>query len=317
MDGRDANQPGEPGGLADAVLRARSTAAELRVTSEELLHRLAGARAAGTRLMHQLSETRSALARTARPGQHQPRPGHDPDPPARRWRGPPDATLTGESSYSPATAGAVMLSQDEAAALAAILEELAARHRADPLAAQALQAVALLRQRPAVPPPYGERPGSAAADSRRDVGDTRDQAAGRRDDQAAQRDLDARERDRRSAERGRQADDADDLAAAAEQQVRDLLWEAGLRVAAAQPGMFHGLSEEDRQAVRDVLSQARADRQASSHRRRADDQDRQASENDRDQAQVDRQHAARDRRASRADRDQAVIENQEHDQPRP
>jgi len=217
MDRRDANQPGEPGGLADAVLRARSTAAELRVTSEELLHRLAGARTAGTRLMRQLSETRSALARTAGAGQRQLEPGHGPDPPARRWRGPHGATLTGELNAFPAMAGAVMLSQDEAAALAAILEELAARHRADPLAAQARQAAALLRQRPAVPPAYGERPGSAAADSRRDAGDTRDQDAVRRGDQAAQRDLDARERDRRSAEHGRQADDADDLAAAAEQ----------------------------------------------------------------------------------------------------
>lgn len=233
-----------------------------------------------------------------------------------------------------------MLGEDEAIALAAVLEELAAHHRADPLGARALQAAALLRQRVAARAGHGARSWPAGPAGRRESGDTRDDAADRRDADAEQRDLRASERDDQARERGRQADDADQEARARELRLRDLLWDAELRDQAAAEHAAgpapagaeamhqqwqldremaetdRDLNREDRENFREFLLQGRAARQAAALRGRyADERDRLAGQQDRRAAEADRQHAARDRHASRADRDQAVIESEEQNPP--
>jgi hypothetical protein len=285
--------------LAECSLQARSLAAELKARSEDLIYRMAETQDARTSALHRLGELR---------------PGADPGP-----RG------------TPAMRGTVMLGEDEAVTLAALLEELAEHHRRDPLGVSALQAAALLRHRVAERHWRDVQPGPA---DRRETGDTRDDAAGDRDDQAAERDRRAGERDDQATERDREADAADQHATAAEQHVRDLLWEAELRDRTAAPPPAHddappqqrqldqemaeanrARNQEDRQAIRDMLTQARASRHAARDGRYADGRDRLASSRDRLAAQDDRQGAARDRQAARADRDQAVIEGEEQQLP--
>ncbi len=123
-----------------------------------------------------------------------------------------------------------MLGEDEAVTLAALLEELAALHRLDPLGARALQAAALLRHRVAARQGQGSRAAPAGPAGRREAGDTRDDDASTRDDRAGQRDAQAAERDHR-------ADGADQEGRAGEERVRDLLRDAEMRdqAATAQP----------------------------------------------------------------------------------
>jgi hypothetical protein len=236
--------------------------------------------------------------------------------------------------------GPAILDEDEAVALAVLLEELAARPGPDPLSGPASQAAALLRRRVTAGGRRGIRlrPGRPAA--RRETGDTRDGAADDRDAQAAQRDARAADRDHQATERDRQSATADRKAAARDQRMHDRLWAAELRdrataERAAVPPPASGEAErqqreldrelagadqardrEDREAIREILAEARAARQAALHDRYAAGQDRVAARRDRGSAQADRQDAARDRHAGRADRDQAVIESEEED-PRP
>jgi hypothetical protein len=174
-----------------------------------------------------------------------------------------------------------MLDEDEAAALAALLEELAARHRLDPLSGPALQAAALLRRRVAAEHGHAIWLGAGSPATRRAAGDTRDDTADHRDACAGQRDRRADERDDRARERDRQANVADQGARAGEQRVRDLLSDAERRekAAAAPPPASDGAvrqwqldrkmaeagrarNREDREAIREALSQGRAARQA-------------------------------------------------------
>jgi hypothetical protein len=224
-----------------------------------------------------------------------------------------------------------MLDEDEVVVLAVLLEELAARNRLDPLSTVASRAATLLRQRVAA---GGQRPGiwlgPADPAARREAGDDRDDTADSRDARAGERDHRADERDKAADDRDRLADGADQRARAAEQCIRDLLWNADLHdeaVASQSPasedvtrpegpagrGMTGASREpgrEDRQAIRDLLSQVRADRLAARQRRYAAGRDRLASSQDRHAADTDRRYAARDRQAARADRDQAVIDTE-------
>jgi hypothetical protein len=230
-----------------------------------------------------------------------------------------------------------MLSEDEAVTLAVLLEELAAIHQPDPLGVRALQAAALLRYRAAARQGQEPRASPTGPTARRETGDVRDDQAGTRDDEAGQRDRRAGQRDDQAAERDRQADSADQEGRAGEQRIRDLLWDAELRdrVAAAYVGpqrppagddrreqwlvdreiaeTDRARDQEDRQAVRELLSQLHANREAARHGREASRQDRAASRQDRRAAQADRQDADRDRQAARVDRDQTVIESEEQD----
>jgi hypothetical protein len=230
-----------------------------------------------------------------------------------------------------------MLDKDEAVTLASLLEELAAAHPADPLSAPALRAAALLRHRAAAGPGQAVRSWHGDPWTRREAGETRDDAAGSRDTSAAERDRRAGERDDLATQRRRQADTADEQSRASEQLVRDLLWDAELRDkaavegAAVQPPASDGplrrlrqldreiaeagraYSRDEREAIREMLSQSRAMREAAAQGRYADALDYLASELDRSAAQADRQAADRDRQAARADRDQAIIDTEEQD----
>lgn len=329
--------------LADCSWRARSIAAELKAESEELACQLAKTRKSGTRVMQELREQRSALAavtgkRGAHPGSTGPERATALNPSSDSRRpGTPGGNLAGEAPLTRLGPGADMLDQDEAVTLAALLEELAARHRPGPLSAPALRAAALLRQRAAARRGQAIRPGAGGPAARREAGDIRDDDADNRDAQAEHRDRSADERDDRAKERDRQADDADQQARASERHLGDLLWVAQMRDNAAAEHAAAPLSarddamrrqwqldremaeanrarnQEDRQAIQEMLSQAGAARQAARHGRYAEGQDRLASHRDRDAARADRRAAARDRQAARADRDQAVVESEEED----
>lgn len=323
--------------LAECASRTRSAAAELMAETGQLAHRFAEVRKTRARALEQIRE-RHARGTAADTGEGD-LPGSDPSPetavvpgevvPGEHARnGAPCGSLAGE-------AAAGMLDPDEVAALAALLEELGARDRRDPLCARALQAAALLRQRAAAGHRPGHRPRGSGPGARREAGDIRDGSAEGRDALAAERDRQADARDDRSVGRDRLADDADGQSSAAEQRVRDLLWDAELRDkdAAAQLSASGGtegqrwqldqeLAEagrardaEDREAIREMLSRARADRHAAQRSRSADGQDRMAGRRDRGAAQADRQAATADRHAARGDRDQTVIEGEEEDPP--
>ena len=182
-----------------AELRAQSAA--LKMVSEELAGRLAKRRQGGARDTEQSAE-----------------------------QGP---AATGEALVP--RPGAGLLGEDEAVALAGLLEVLAARLGADPLSGPVLRAAALLRRRVAAGQQQrtGPRWGDPAV--RREAGDTRDDAAGHRDTQAAQRDRLASDRNDRAKERDQQAAAADEKARASEQRMRDRLWDAELRGQAAKP----------------------------------------------------------------------------------
>lgn len=310
--------------LAECVLRTRSTAAELVAETEQLAYRVAEVRKTRARALEQIRERR-ARGTAADTGEGD-LPGSDPSP---------------ETAVVPGEAGAAagLLDPDEVTALAALLEELGARDRRDPLCARALQAAALLRRRVAAGQRHGHRPRDGGPEARREAGDIRDGSAEGRDALAAERDRRADARDDRSVERDRLADDADGQSWVAEQRVRDLLWDAELRdkdaaAHAAEQLPASGGTEgqrwqldqelaeagrvrnaEDREAIREMLSRARADRHAARRGRWADGQDRVAGRRDRGDAQTDRQAATADRHAARGDRDQAVIEGEEEDPP--
>lgn len=272
-----------------AELKAESAA--LMMVSEELADRLAKRRQAGARAVEQPGEQGTAAAA----------PGGD---------------RAGDVPVTWAEAG--VLDEDEAMALAGLLEELAARHSPDPLSGQVLQAAALLRRRVAARQQRGIRPWPSGPAARREAGDTRDDDAGYRDTQAGQRDLVAIDRDDRAKERDLQADAADAQARASDQRISDLLWDGELRGGQWQPGQEEAGANrvregEDREAIREMLAQAQVARQAARQDRHAAGQDRIAASRDRDSAQADRGAADRDRRTARADRDQAVIESEEAD----
>ena len=117
--------------------------------------------------------------------------------------------------------GAGLMGEDEAVALAGLLEVLAARLGADPLSGPVLRAAALLRQRVAAGQQQRTGPRWGGPAVRREAGDIRDDAAGHRDTQAAQRDRLASDRNDRAKERDRQAAAADEKARASEQRMRD------------------------------------------------------------------------------------------------
>lgn len=229
--------------------------------------------------------------------------------------------------------GTGILDEDEAVALAVLLEDLAAGQGPDPLSGRALQVAALLR-RVATRRRRGASPRWGGPAFRREAGDIRDGTADHRDDQAAQRDRCADERDDQAKERDRQADFGDERAAAGEQRLDDLLWAADQRddAAAARPPasvddgrqwqLDQDIAEEerdshknDREAFREVLVGLRAVRLAARRDRYAAGQDRGVSRRDRDDAQADRLAAFHDRQAARADRDQSVIESEEEHLP--
>lgn len=282
-----------------AELKAQSAA--LKMVSEELAGQVAARRQTGARAVERPGEQATADAGEARV----PRPG------------------------------AGILGEDEAVALAGLLEELAARHQHDPLRGPVLRAAALLRRRVAAGQQQSIGPRWGGPAVRREVSDTRDDAAGHRDAHAAERDRTATNRNDRARERDRLADAADERAGASEQRMRDRLWDAELRGQAAaeraaapasddgdagwqqwqlgleENGPDRGRDGEDREAMREILAQARAARQAARHDRYAAGQDRVASDRDRGSAQADRQAAGHDRQTARADRDQTVIESEE------
>jgi hypothetical protein len=132
----------------------------------------------------------------------------------------------------------------------------------------------------------------------------------------------------RATERDRQAAADDEKARVSEQRMRDLPLAADLRdkAAAGQPPgsgdagpqqwqLDRARDRDDREAIREMLVEAGAARQAAWHGRCAAGQDRVAARADRGGAQADRQDAACDRQAARADRDQAVIDSEEEDPP--
>ena len=328
--------------LAECSLRIRSTAAELMAESEQLAYRFAEARKVGARVLQQIRERRARSTTVDTGGDMRgsaPAPTTDLVLIVHGEGGPPDGSLAGDVPVAWLGSGAVTLDPDEAVALVALLEELAAGSRLDPLRGQAFAAAALLRQRVAAGHRHRPRPQPGGPEARRETGDTRDDSAKGRDDRAGERDRRADDRDDRSVQRDRLAEDAEERARAAEQRVGDLLWDAELRDkdaaehAAAQLLARGGAEEqrwqldqeqaqagrtrnaEDREAIRDLLSGARVDRQAAWRGRHADGQDRLASRRDRRAARDDRQAATADRHAARADRDQAVIEGEQEDPP--
>lgn len=229
-----------------------------------------------------------------------------------------------------------MLDEDEAAALAVVLEELAACQPEHPLSAAARQSAALLRQRVTAAGQRGRPIRSRHGDpeKRREAGAIRDDAADDRDTAAQQRDGRADERDDRGSERRRRADTADQASRSAEQRVRDLLRDAELRDQAtaersrtALPADHDALTQqwqveremaaadrvrntEDREFMRGMLVQARMDRRGAARDRNDDAQDRLDGRRDRRAARENRQGAARDRQAAQADRDQSVIDGE-------
>jgi hypothetical protein len=283
-----------------AALKAESAA--LKLVSEELVGRVAGRSPAGTQGMEQPGRGPAAGTRDACPAS--PGPERAPFPPAPgASRGP-----EGPGGEVPATrTGAGILDENEAMALAGLLEELAAR---DPLNGLVLRAAALLRQRVAAERQRSIRLRWGGPAARREAGDTRDDDAGSRDTQAAQRDLLAVDRDERARGRDLLADTADEQARVGDQRIRDLLWDAELR---GQAGQDRARDGEDRDAIREMLAQARVARQVAWRDRCAAGQDRIAACRDRGSAQADRRAADRDRQTARADRDQAVIEGEEED----
>jgi hypothetical protein len=321
--------------LADCSLRVCSVAAELRADSEELVHRLAETQRAGARTIERLRRLRPASYPGLGYARYRPGAGDG----AARIGPQPQARTSGGNLYL-AVGGADMLDEDEAVTLAALLEELAARHRLDPLSGPASQAAALLWQRVAARQGRGIRSGPGGPAARREAGDSRDDEADDRDTEAGQRDRHADERDDIARERDLRASDADQKAGASEQRVHGLLWDAALRDKAAaehaavpprgggdalrqQWQLDREMAEtgrvrnrEDREAIRELLSEILAGRWEARDGRYADGRDRVASHRDRCAAQTDRRDAARDRQAARADRDQAVIENEEQEAPR-
>ncbi len=279
--------------LARRAAELKAVSAALVMVSEELAGRLAKRRQAGSRAVEQ--------------------------------PGAPGADSAGDVPVT--WPGAGVLDEDEAVALAGLLEELAARHSLDPLSGSALQAAALLRRRVAAGWQRSIRLRQGGPVARREAGDSRDDDAGHRDSQAGRRDLIASDRDDQAKERDLQADAADEQARAGDQRIYDLLWDAELRGRAAveraaasalvggDAGADRSRDGEDREAIREMLGQARVARQAARHDRYAAGQDRVAAARDRGSAQADRRAADRDRRTARADRDQAVIESEEEDPP--
>lgn len=319
-----------------ADLKAQSAA--LKLVSEELAGRLARRSRPGTRTGEQPEEQGLAAAAGALGGCPA-SPGLErapalPAPGTSRESGVPGRDSAGEVPVT--LPGAGILDEDEAAALAGLLEELAVWHQPDPLSGPVTQAAALLRRRLAAGRQRSVAPRQGGSADRREAGDVRDDAAGLRDAQAEQRDRLASDRDDRAKERDRQADAADVEARASDQRMRDRLWDADLRgQAAAERAATAALADggagwqlgreearadrardgEDREAMREMLAQARAARQAAWHDRYAAGQDRVAANRDRGSAQADRRAAGHDRHAASADRDQAVIENEEEDSP--
>lgn len=252
---------------------------------------------------------------------------------AARGPGVSGSDLNEDVSVSWLGPGTGILDEDEAVALAVLLEDLAAGHGPDPLSGRALQEAALLR-RVAARRRRGAQPRWGGPAFRREAGEIRDSTADHRDGKAAQRDRSADERDDHAKERDRQADFGDKRAAAGEQRLDDLLWAADQRddSAAARPPadgddvrqwqLDRDRAEEerdnhrnDREAFREVLEGLRAVRLAARRDRYAAGQDRGVSRRDRGAAQADRLAAFHDRQAARADRDQSVIESEEEHLP--
>jgi hypothetical protein len=219
-----------------------------------------------------------------------------------------------------------MLDTREAAALAALLEKLAARHPDDPLTNTAVTAAAVIRQRLT-----GTQPHDPAA--RRDAGDARDTVATECDGVAAERDREADHRDVAACQRDGQARTASQHADTAERELLDLLWEADRRDraaahhAAATPVTYGSwqqqheldgemaatdriLNHKNRQAMRDLLARLRETRLRIQRDRYAAARDRQAAARDRQAAHADRERAAHDRQASQSDRDQNLLDTQ-------
>ncbi|HEU5392936.1 MAG TPA: hypothetical protein VFV73_44315 [Streptosporangiaceae bacterium] len=320
-----------------AVLKAESD--ELKAMSRALADRMTETWQGIAQAMKQLTDGQpppAVGARKASPASTGPeRAAARPVPGASPRSGTPAGHPAGKAAATRPGPwpGAAILETDEAVALAALLEELAARHRTDPLSVRALHGAALLRRRIAAAQGRGIRPRQA---DRRAAGDTRDDAADYRDVQAAQRDRRAEEHDRQATERDRQAGADAEKAAASEQHLRDRLWDAELRdQAAAERAAPSGRGDagsqrqldrenaeadwarnaEDRDAVREMLAQGRATRDAALQGRHDGGQNRLAARRDRAAAQADRQDAGRDRLAARADRDQAVIDSEEEEPP--
>jgi hypothetical protein len=266
-----------------AELKAESAA--LKLVSQKLTGRLAEKGQAGPRAMEQPGEQGLAAAAGDSAGEV---------PATRAWAG--------------------ILDEDEAVALAGLLEELVARHQPDPLSGSVLQTAALLRRRVAAGRQRSIAPRRGGSAARREAGDARDDVASHRDAQAARRDSLASDRDDRAKDRDRQADAADGEARASDQRMRNRLGDADLR-GQEEARTDRTRDDEDREAMREILAQAHAARQAAWHDRYAAGQDRVAANRDRGSAQADRVAAGHDRYVARADRDQAVIENEEEDSP--
>lgn len=302
--------------LVRRAVELRAESAALIVVSEELAGRREERKQAGDQAMEQPEEQEPYAgirgACPASPGLG--RASALPASSASRGPGAPGGENAGEAPVPQPGAG--LLDEDEALVLAGLLEELAARHRPDPLSGPVLRAAALLRRRVAAGQQRGtgrrrdsgQRRGGSAV--RREAGDTRDDAADHRDDQAVQRDRLAGDRNDRAKERDLQADAADEQARATEQRIRDRLGDAELCGQAAA-GADRARDCEDREAMREMLAQARVSRLAARQDRYAAGQDRVAADRDRGSAQADRLAAGHDRQVARADRDQAVIENEE------
>lgn len=230
----------------------------------------------------------------------------------------------------------------EAAAVAALLEELAASSPDRGLGAAALRAAVLLRHEAGTADRDGRpvRPERGGPEDRRGAGRVRDDAADERDCRAGRRDDSADERDGQGRYRRERADAADRDAKSGEQRVLDALRGAELRDQAAAERARTALpadddawrrhwqaeadraeadraaNADDRELIRQVLLQLGADRESAARGRHADAADRRAGWRDRRSAVADRHSAAYDRQAAEADRDQAVIEGEEEAFPR-
>ncbi|MEV0617428.1 hypothetical protein AB0I81_29190 [Nonomuraea sp. NPDC050404] len=218
-----------------------------------------------------------------------------------------------------------MLDEQEMAALAALLRDLADQVGDDRLSNDARRMARALRERLAGGGRDGVVPGESA-EARQDKAAAREQAAERRDHAADLRDLTAEQRDSAAVERGVQAQQGRTAAEAADRAFHDVLWEAELRDQAGGRREDTGEPDGDRgfgvleQQWHDAREQGRKDRAAlrqewgTVRRERAAAQaDEEAAHQDRLQARVDRQAAAADRAAAGHDREAVVADREQAD----
>ncbi|GIH98468.1 hypothetical protein Pta02_04770 [Planobispora takensis] len=237
----------------------------------------------------------------------------------------------------------MMLDEQEARAVATLLEAMAGRLEDDPLAADARQMVAVMRER-LERARHGGRAGSPreSTPAHAEAAFTRDDAAAQRDLAAHRRDEAAARRDEAAVTRHQEQQRARDATDAADRAFHDVLWAAEQRDRAAEQAdcsadastdadadadadadpqtrtrsrqrqaVDHEHNQRDRAALRDAWTQVRDDRAAARTDVAAARQDRLQAQRDRQASAHDRTAAQADRQAAQAEREQAIVESQQ------